>query len=69
MNKDCQCSSACEKFINEEEQKQNFYKFWNLADFNKQNLFLHATTRNWPRRESAQEISKERQRILFLNII
>lgn len=45
MNKDCQCTRARAKLISEEEQKQNFNKFWNLADSNKQNLFLYATTR------------------------
>ncbi|XP_015178303.1 PREDICTED: uncharacterized protein LOC107067368 [Polistes dominula] len=36
----CNCSKECMKRVNETERKAIFHKFWNMGDFNKQNVFL-----------------------------
>lgn len=40
QNMKCNCSKNCENLISEADRKANFDTFWNLADFNKQNIFL-----------------------------
>lgn len=44
QNKDCHCSKNCISLINLEERKNIFDNFWNLGDFNKQNVYLHGAT-------------------------
>lgn len=44
QNEDCQCRKDCLKNLNETERKRIFEMFWNLGDFNKQNILLYEAT-------------------------
>ncbi|XP_023218546.1 uncharacterized protein LOC111620787 [Centruroides sculpturatus] len=39
--KNCNCSKKCIEHVNEAERKTIFDHFWNIGDFNKQNVFLY----------------------------
>lgn len=47
-NKDCKCKKLCEKRITESDRISLFHMFWKMADFNKQNTFLCASTQRVP---------------------
>jgi len=40
-SKNCNCSKKCIERVNESERKAIFDQFWNIGDFNKQNVFLY----------------------------
>lgn len=40
-SKSCNCSKKCIERINETQRIEIFDKFWNIGDFNKQNVFLY----------------------------
>ncbi|XP_072763725.1 uncharacterized protein [Anoplolepis gracilipes] len=42
-SKNCNCSKKCIERINETQRIEIFNKFWNIDDFNKQNVFLYAS--------------------------
>lgn len=44
QHKDCHCLKNCINLINVEERKNIFDNFWNLGNFNKQNVYLHGAT-------------------------
>ncbi|KAL7637464.1 UNVERIFIED_CONTAM: hypothetical protein RMT77_012192 [Armadillidium vulgare] len=42
-SKNCNCSKKCIERINEAQRMEIFDKFWNIGDFNKQNIFLYGS--------------------------
>ncbi|KAI4482024.1 hypothetical protein M0804_009043 [Polistes exclamans] len=42
-SKNCNCSKKCIERINEAQRMEIFDKFWNIGDFNKQNVFLYGS--------------------------
>ena len=47
-NKNCICSKKCVERINEAERKIIFQQFWNMSDFDIQNLFLYESVHSYP---------------------
>lgn len=44
-SKICNCSKKCIERVNEAQRKAIFDKFWNIGDFNKQNVFLYCNVK------------------------
>lgn len=67
QNKNCHCRKTCIKNY-EEERNNTFEKFWNLGDFNKQNVLLYEATERYAVKRRRQKTEKVRQEIIVLGI-